>query len=140
MRGLKQRWRQCQSSALILRQRLARFSPVQRVVRDQRIVRELNRRLNEHVMTAAKTLRSRVAAMEDRLRLLSPMNVLNRGYSITTDAVTGRVIRAAGEAREGQRLKTRLGKGEIRSVVEDERLDSTANRRNVWTRRGKGRK
>jgi len=50
--------------------------------------------------------------------LLSPTNVLERGYAITTDAATGKVIRDAAEVKAGQRLKTRLKKGEIRSVVE----------------------
>jgi exodeoxyribonuclease VII large subunit len=59
------------------------------------------------------------AQLEARLRLLSPTNVLERGYSITTDAATGKVIRGATETRSGQRLKTRLKKGEIRSVVEE---------------------
>jgi exodeoxyribonuclease VII large subunit len=45
--------------------------------------------------------------------------VLDRGYSITSDAATGKVIRDAGEVSQGQPLKTRLRKGEIRSVVAD---------------------
>ena len=58
-------------------------------------------------------------ALQARLRLLSPENVLARGYSITTDDVTGRVIRAAGEVKPGQRLKTKLQSGVVKSVVEE---------------------
>jgi len=50
--------------------------------------------------------------------LLSPDNVLLRGYSITMDAGTGRVLREATEVRGGQRVITRLKRGEFRSVVE----------------------
>lgn len=60
----------------------------------------------------------RLTGAEARLRLLSPENVLARGFSITTDAATGRVIRAAQEVGAGQKLQTRLKSGEVRSVVE----------------------
>jgi exodeoxyribonuclease VII large subunit len=63
--------------------------------------------------------RNRFAQLQSRLRLLAPDNVLARGYSITTDAASGRVLRAASEVKPGQRLKTRLKSGEVRSVVEE---------------------
>ncbi|MSR66096.1 MAG: exodeoxyribonuclease VII large subunit, partial [Pedosphaera sp.] len=47
-----------------------------------------------------------------------PENVLARGYSITTDADTGCVLRDAKDVRAGQKLRTRLAKGEVRSVAE----------------------
>ena len=50
-------------------------------------------------------------ALEARLRLLGPEQVLARGYSITTDAATGKVLREAKEVKAGQRLKTRLEGG-----------------------------
>ncbi len=62
---------------------------------------------------------SEVQSLEQRLRLLAPENVLARGYSITTDAATGKVIRAASEVQVGQRLKTKLRQGEVRSTVEE---------------------
>jgi len=43
---------------------------------------------------------------------------LSRGYSITTDAATGKVLRAAANVKAGQKLKTRLAKGEIVSRTE----------------------
>jgi len=52
------------------------------------------------------------------LRLLSPEQVLARGYSITTDAATGKVLRNAAEVKAGQRLRTRLKKGDVGSVAE----------------------
>ena len=61
--------------------------------------------------------REQVTALTTRLRLLSPGNVLARGYSITTDAATGKVIRRAEQAKPGQTLHTRVQHGEIESVV-----------------------
>ena len=57
--------------------------------------------------------------MTDLLRLLGPEQVLARGYSITMNADTGRVIRAAAEVKPGQKLRTRLRSGEVRSVAKD---------------------
>jgi exodeoxyribonuclease VII large subunit len=51
--------------------------------------------------------------------LLGPERVLARGYSITLDARSGTVIRAARQTRPGQKLKTRLHSGEVQSVVEE---------------------
>jgi exodeoxyribonuclease VII large subunit len=46
--------------------------------------------------------------------------VLARGYSITTDAATGKVLREAGEVKAGQRLKTRLKAGLVFSRAEQQ--------------------
>jgi len=66
-----------------------------------------------------KNCKSSLVATESRLRLLGPEQVLARGYSITLDATTGRVLRNAAQVKVGQRLKTRLKQGEISSRVEE---------------------
>jgi exodeoxyribonuclease VII large subunit len=55
--------------------------------------------------------------LERRLNSLGPVQVLSRGYSITMDAATGKVLRDAKKAKKGQDLKTRLHHGEIQSQV-----------------------
>lgn len=61
--------------------------------------------------------RRRFADLATRLRLLSPQAVLDRGYSLTFDAESGRLLRDSAEIRSGQRLRTRLQKGEFGSVA-----------------------
>jgi exodeoxyribonuclease VII large subunit len=56
--------------------------------------------------------------LEKRLNVLGPEQVLARGYSITTDAVTGKVLRDAAKITAGQKLKTRLAQGEVFSAIE----------------------
>jgi len=51
------------------------------------------------------------------LNLLGPEQVLSRGYSITMDAASGKVLRDAAKIKAGQKLKTRLKSGEIHSEV-----------------------
>ena len=57
--------------------------------------------------------RETLRQLEKRLRALGPEQVLARGYSITTDAATGQVLRHAATVAPGQELRTRLASGEI---------------------------
>jgi exodeoxyribonuclease VII large subunit len=65
-----------------------------------------------------KRRRETLRQLEKRLNSLGPEQVLARGYSITTDAATGKVLRDAAKVQAGQKLKTRLKKGEISSRAE----------------------
>ena len=75
------------------------------------------RRLGEQARLRLENLRQRCASLAARLQLLGPEQVLARGYSITRDAATGRILRAAAETAPGQKLATRLNKGEVTSTV-----------------------
>jgi exodeoxyribonuclease VII large subunit len=66
---------------------------------------------------ALKMRRGNLRQLEKRLNSLGPEQVLARGYSITTDAASGKVLRDAATVEAGQKLKTRLAKGEIFSRV-----------------------
>ncbi len=65
-----------------------------------------------------KLRRAALRQLEKRLNALGPEQVLARGYSITMNAATGTVLRGAVEVKAGQKLKTRLAKGEVLSRVE----------------------
>jgi len=67
---------------------------------------------------ALKSRRETLRQLERRLNSLGPEQVLSRGYSITTDAATGRFLRDATKVKTGQKLKTRLKKGEVLSRAE----------------------
>jgi exodeoxyribonuclease VII large subunit len=67
---------------------------------------------------ALKARREMLTQLQKRLNALGPEQVLARGYSITTDAATGAVLREAKKVKAGQRLKTRLKSGEVLSRVE----------------------
>lgn len=65
-----------------------------------------------------KQRREQLRQLERRLNALGPEQVLARGYSITMDAGTGKVLRDAKKVKAGQKLKTRLKTGEILSTAE----------------------
>src|SRR6185436_11639846 len=98
--------------------RLRRAHPAAALEQRRQTVRERQRRLGERARGHLKESRIALEALAARLKLLSPENVLARGYSITMDAASGRVLRSASETRPGQNLKTKLMSGEVRSVVE----------------------
>ncbi len=119
-RHARRRWRECFIGWQTWHQRLLRVQPAQALLRRRQLVLETERRLRERAGFRLEVWKNRIAQAESRLRLLSPANVLQRGYSITADAASGAIIRAADEVRAGQRLKTRLRAGEISSVVEED--------------------
>jgi len=65
-----------------------------------------------------KARREILRQLEKRLNSLGPEQVLSRGYSVTMDTATGKVLRDAAKVKAGQKLKTRLAKGEIFSRTE----------------------
>ena len=101
-----------------LADRLARVRPALLLQQRREVFVQLERRLHEQVRQQLETQAVRLGALEARLRLLGPEQVLARGYSITTDAQTGKVVREAKEVQAGQRLKTRLKLGEVFSRAE----------------------
>jgi exodeoxyribonuclease VII large subunit len=61
----------------------------------------------------------RLSALGRELEVISPLRILSRGYTVTTDE-QGRILRSAGEAREASMLRTRFADGTIRSTPGDE--------------------
>jgi exodeoxyribonuclease VII large subunit len=121
---------------------LARLSPVQQVARREDALRERTRRLQ--AAAAARLARSRtnlasrrasdrldralaerfskatrgLEHRRQRLVALSPDGVLARGYSITQDAESGVVLRAAGSTAIDRKLRIRLASGHLGARVE----------------------
>lgn len=101
-----------------LTDRLLRVRPAQ-LLKQRRESLVMNRRhLRELAHAGLRNGKSRFETLEARLQLLGPEQVLARGYSITMDAATGKVLRNAAEVKAGQRLKTRLKQGELLSRME----------------------
>jgi exodeoxyribonuclease VII large subunit len=117
-RSVKQGTRQNRVGWRNLAERLSRIRPAQDLVRRRELFEQERQRLREQARHRWRERQAGWAALRDRLRLLGPEQVLGRGYSITRDAATGKILRDAGEVTAGQRLKTRLKTGEIYSQAE----------------------
>ncbi len=66
---------------------------------------------------AARQHRLELAARE--LHAVSPLATLERGYAIVMDAGSGKVLTAASEASEGQRIRAKLASGSITATVDE---------------------
>lgn len=59
--------------------------------------------------------RHRLQLIEEKVRNLDPVLLLNRGYSITLK--DGKVVRDASQLKAGDEIETRLKKGNVKSIV-----------------------
>ena len=112
--GIRDRLIACNNLAARLRQ----VRPKQLLQQRRELLKVTEHRLRELARVRLKESKTSLASAESRLRLLGPEQVLARGYSITTDATDGKVLRNAANINAGRRLKTRLAKGEIFSRAE----------------------
>ncbi|NKQ12744.1 exodeoxyribonuclease VII large subunit [Pseudomonas sp. SST3] len=123
-----------------LEQRLLRGIDRQLCAGQERLARLETRLAGQHPGRNLRLLRQRLEhlssrlprAMQDRLKghryqlqnlaqtlnVVSPLATLSRGYSILLDE-RGQAIRRADQTQPGQRLKARLGNGELDVRVED---------------------
>ena len=62
---------------------------------------------------------TRVAALSRALHAVSPLQTLARGYSITMDADSGKVLTDASRVQPGQAIRTRLARGSLLSLVKE---------------------
>jgi len=99
------------------RERLGRVRPGRMLALRREMLDGRRRRLGEQARLFLRNLRQRSASLHARLRLLGPEQVLARGYSLTLDAASGRILRAAADTAPGQKLRTRLKTGEVTSTV-----------------------
>ena len=102
----------------ILTDRLRRFRP-EMLIENRR--EELSRQssdLSGQIDRQLMQRKQRMDRLAERLRLLGPANVLSRGYSITRDSRSGKVIRSADSVEQGQKISTRVEGGEFDSTVE----------------------
>lgn len=88
-------------------------------------VRDLGRQLDELDLRAGRALRyclessrERLAGMACRLESLSPLAVLQRGYSLTQRTADNALLTDAAEVAIGDSLTTRLARGTVTSRVD----------------------
>src|SRR5882672_11165311 len=117
--GLQRQTKQGVNERLVtwknLASRLRQVRPKELLKQRRELLKVTQKRLHDLARAQFKNGKSLLAAVESRLRLLGPEQVLARGYSITLDAATGQVLRDAAQVKAGQQLKTRLKKGEVSS-------------------------
>lgn len=115
---------------LTSRDRVERVSRSRPFARPHAMLQDAARRLDDLDGAAIRAMRrllergqSRLATIAGKIETLSPLGVLERGYSLTTNK-RGKLVRSAKDVAEGDRISTRFAQGEIVSVVESVSDDS----------------
>ncbi len=103
--------------------------PLERVQLLERRLDELGARGRRAVEQRMIAARGRVDAKALQLESLSPLSVLSRGYSLSTRAADGRLVRSIDQVTPGDELLTRLSDGELTSRIESIRPLSAAEPR-----------
>lgn len=82
-------------------------------------IESLSERLRRRLEDGIQRRQLRVDSLEKQLEALSPLAVLNRGYTITTRKKDGSIVRRVEQVKPGDHLLTRLPDGEVESIAED---------------------
>lgn len=102
-----------------LMNRIGRSSPLRRVRQEQQRVDDLSGRMIRAIGGWFVLRRARLQMQTLRLGALSPLAVLERGYSIVQRAEDGSVVRSAGQVQPGESIFIRLGEGKLAAEVTD---------------------
>lgn len=109
--GVQQRQQRVDEAALRLTHELKNSVTLQK----QRLP-GLQQAMMHRLQSAVAEKKQNVKRLKAQLRALSPLGVLDRGYSLT-ETETGDVVRDADAVKKGDRLKTRFAKGSVTSEV-----------------------
>lgn len=91
--------------------------PFDRLRRWQQRLDEFAQRLNINITHALNTEREQLSGIAGKLESLSPLNVLKRGYTITTRLEDNKSLREAKGLNKGDKIKTNFSKGSVISTT-----------------------
>ncbi|MCB2427287.1 exodeoxyribonuclease VII large subunit [Methylophaga pinxianii] len=96
-----------------LHDRFKRLLPVTRLKQQQQRVEALSAQLNRLTRQQITDHQKQLTQLMRTLAVVSPLNTLERGYSITSDTQTGNVIYRSDEVVIGQSVQIRLFEGQL---------------------------
>lgn len=123
-----------------LAQRAARFDPRAQLISLEAQLRWLSQQFRLSAQLQLSLRQHRLKQAEQRLYLLSPTRTLERGFSITVDASSGRILRDPKEVSRHASIRTFLARGSLLSRVEQLLPDTLTLNQDMSpdTKQGKG--
>ena len=115
-RRMNRRMEACRSRAGQFELRLKAGSPIHKLRARKMDMLSAEERLQERMRRLLEKRRHELALYAERMKGLSPLDKLCRGYSYVEDE-GGKNIRSVGQVREGQRLRIRVMDGQIDAVA-----------------------
>ncbi len=102
-----------------LRESYALKQPLKRIEQYEQMIDDLGKDMAIRVEHLVKMRAEGLNLLTQKLEALSPLSILNRGYSISSRLADGRIIKEIGDIKTGDRVETKLGKGKFISKVEE---------------------
>ncbi|MBU1068415.1 exodeoxyribonuclease VII large subunit [Myxococcota bacterium] len=96
--------------------RLSTFLPQRRLSERENQLQKLSARLDAVVLMQLRERTDALSRQNARLRALSPLAVLERGYAVVSDAGGG-IVHDANQLNPGDGIRVRLGRGRIDATV-----------------------
>jgi exodeoxyribonuclease VII large subunit len=93
-------------------------SPQRLLEHNRSTLRFLEKALKQLPHALAEQCGSRLKNAAEKLNVLSPLNILERGYSITRLAASGTVVKSAFQLHAGEQLDIKLKDGEAYCIVD----------------------
>jgi len=117
LQSLTGKLRLSKEKLVIIGNSYAMKQPFDRLNRWQQRLDELAQRLNLNITHALNTEREKLSGIAGKLESLSPLNVLKRGYAITTRLENSKPLRNIIDLSKGDKIKINLSKGSIISEI-----------------------
>ncbi len=119
LENVRQRWMTVKRTQLLACLRRAPFSAPKRIIdaKRQQLEQEKTALLNA-ARLGFREKQQRLDMTLERMELLNPIRMLRRGYGVVENN-KGRLVRSAGELRQGDRLTVILADGRVRADVRE---------------------
>jgi exodeoxyribonuclease VII large subunit len=93
--------------------------PQQRIQNGFQRCDELAQRLNLGIKNQLQICEQKILGLSRTLQAISPLASLSRGYAIVSDATSKKILRNSKEVKSGQKIITKLAKGELLCEVKE---------------------
>ncbi len=100
-----------------LKHRIKKKHPQQKIILEEEKLRFLKNRLNFAITNILEKKKERIGGLQKLLNSLSPLNILQRGYSIVRLYPQGKIVKLAEELQEGQTIEAIFSKGRALAEV-----------------------
>ena len=86
------------------------------IVNSKNHLKTLSSEMNQHMGNKIVKVKNQLALVASAIETVSPISVLDRGYSIVTDA-QGKIVSDADQHKNKDKITTRFAKNSVTSIV-----------------------